>query len=206
MFVRMANDLEDEQNSGREQVLKEASIEFGRRVKELRKAAGLTQAELADRLGRWGKSYHQTTVAKLEAGTRPTTLDELMPLAVALGVSQREFFDDPSPAARAEQKVREAEHELVRMQEDMVQTFTRLKQIQESIRTAVDVYRRRLVALREFDPRAADERLSTLQKLEGVVQEFGDALDPEAVAERRQEAEDLQDLADTLRTEQWPEG
>lgn len=205
MFVRMANDLEDEQNSGREQVLKEASIEFGRRVKELRKAAGLTQAELAERLGRWGKSYHQTTVAKLEAGTRPTNLDELMPLAVALGVSQREFFDDPSPADRAEHKVREAEQDLLEIHSELMSAFARVKQLQNELQKRVHLYSRRVAALAEFDPEAAAERRQAVQELTGMIDSLGE-LSPEAVAERQQAADDLKDLADTLRTDQWPEG
>lgn len=120
MFVTMANELVDEQNSkSREQALKQAATEFGQRVRQLRKAAGLTQQQLADRLSQWGRSYHQTTVAKLEAGTRPTTLEELIPLSVALGVSQREFFEDPSPEDMAEREIREAEQRVDDVQAEL---------------------------------------------------------------------------------------
>lgn len=203
MLVRMTNEMEIAQDTGHDQALKEVSIEFGRRVRELRKAAGLTQAELAERLGRWGKSYHQTTVAKLEGGGRPTTLEELMPLAVALGVSQREFFDDPSPTDRAEHKAREAEQGVLEVHSELMVVLARVKQLQKELQRRIHVYSGRVTALAEFDSEAAEERRQVIWELSGVLDSLGE-LDPEAVAERQQEADDLKDLADTLRTAQWP--
>ncbi|MCW2651571.1 MAG: hypothetical protein QOE41_4618 [Mycobacterium sp.] len=46
---------------------------FGTTVKDLRRARGWTQEELAKRLTAAGYPMHQTTVAKMESGTRPTT-------------------------------------------------------------------------------------------------------------------------------------
>lgn len=59
---------------------------FGERVRYLRKLNSWTQAELADRLTIAGMPIHQTTVAKLEAGTRPTTLAEAEVFSQVLGV------------------------------------------------------------------------------------------------------------------------
>lgn len=178
MFVRMENILVNQETEDREQVLKQAALDFGRRVKQLRKAAGLTQTDLAERLSQWGRSYHQTTVAKLEAGTRPTTLEELIPLSVALGVPQRQFFEDPSPTDHAERKVREAEQAVVKLRSELSSARTHYQQVQNDLQRANETYAQRLEALRE--------------------------LDPEVVAERQQEAEDLQDIADTLKADQWP--
>lgn len=204
MLVRMATESDNAQDAGPEQMLREVSIEFGRRVRELRKAASLTQAELAERLGRWGKSYHQTTIAKLEAGARPTTLDELMPLAVALGVSQREFFDDPSPTDRAEHKVREAEQGLLEVHSELMSALAHVKQLQNELQRRLHLYSGRVTALAEFDSDAAAERRQVIWELSGVIDSLGE-LDPEAVAEQQQEADDLKDLADTWRADRWPE-
>lgn len=180
MFVRVTNELVNEENqpkdSSRELALKQAAIEFGRRVKQLRRAEGLTQAQLAERLSQWGRSYHQTTVAKLEAGTRPTSLEELIPLAAALGVSQREFFEDPSPADQAAHRVRLAEQELLALRSEFGLAHTRLAQLRDELQAAAARYERLVAGLGEFDAAAA--------------------------AERRQAVEDLKDLADTLRGDQ----
>ncbi|WP_186526295.1 helix-turn-helix domain-containing protein [Leekyejoonella antrihumi] len=190
----MAN-TEGESSPGHEQALEEAAIDFGRRVKKLRRAAGLTQRQLADRLSQWGRSYHQTTIAKLEAGSRPTTLDELTPLAVALGVSQREFFDDPSPADRAEHKVREAEQEVLKLRTDLELTHSRFVQLHRELRNAVNLYSSRVSVLREYDPEGAAERRRAIEEHEMLL----DELDAEAAVERR---ETEKDLADTWRQDQ----
>lgn len=59
----------------------------GQRVRQLREAAGLTQQELGASLFLHGEPLHQTTVAKLEAGTRPLRLNDVGALAA--------FFDVP---------------------------------------------------------------------------------------------------------------
>ena len=61
---------------------------FGEKVRSLRKQAGLTQEQLAERLGR-GKSY----ICNIERGTRKTTLENVPDLAEALGVSIGELVD-----------------------------------------------------------------------------------------------------------------
>lgn len=65
---------------------------LGERIKALRVAQGLTQQQLADKLGR-----HQTSITKIEAGTQDTSISDLYALAVALGVGIEElvlFADD----------------------------------------------------------------------------------------------------------------
>ena len=53
---------------------------FPRRLRDARKAAGLTQVELADRVG-----VHQTRLSQIEGGAA-TYLEMRWKLAVALGV------------------------------------------------------------------------------------------------------------------------
>jgi transcriptional regulator with XRE-family HTH domain len=57
-------------------------MEFGERLAELRRAAGLTQASLAERAG-----VHVAQLGRYEAGKTEPTLGALRRLAVALSVS-----------------------------------------------------------------------------------------------------------------------
>ena len=60
---------------------------FGRRVRELRKAKGFSQEELAHRAG-----MHYTYVGGIERGERNPALVNIGALASALGVSLAELF------------------------------------------------------------------------------------------------------------------
>lgn len=71
----------------------EVARAFATTVRELRKARGWSQDELARRLSANGFAMHQTTVAKLEGGTRPTSVDEVAALAVLLGVPIGRLYD-----------------------------------------------------------------------------------------------------------------
>ena len=65
---------------------------FGKRLAELRKARGLTQAELAEQI-----DVNQTAVGSYEIGRRRIPLSQIAPLAKALGVSLPELIElDPS--------------------------------------------------------------------------------------------------------------
>jgi transcriptional regulator with XRE-family HTH domain len=64
---------------------------FGRRLRELREAAALTQAQLADRAG-----MHPQAVVKLERGEREPSWASAVALAEALGVDCRAFLEAPS--------------------------------------------------------------------------------------------------------------
>src|SRR5690349_7349500 len=61
--------------------------QFRERFRAAREARNLTQAEVAAIVG-----MQQQTIAKIEKGTRPIQLDEIEPLADALGVYWRELF------------------------------------------------------------------------------------------------------------------
>lgn len=66
---------------------------FGERVLELRNAAGFTQEQLAALLSRTGRSYTQSTIAKIEKGTRPTSVGELYLLASALDTTVSKLLE-----------------------------------------------------------------------------------------------------------------
>jgi transcriptional regulator with XRE-family HTH domain len=67
----------------------------GRNVKRLRVAAGLSQAELADRMG-----VDRAYVSGLELGQRNPTIVTLWHTAKALGVKLIPFFEEEKPPRR----------------------------------------------------------------------------------------------------------
>jgi transcriptional regulator with XRE-family HTH domain len=70
------------------ELARQAAVRFGERVKDIRKAQNMSQEALAEAL--WattGRTYHQTTVARLENGTRPTSVEEAYLVAMLLGVA-----------------------------------------------------------------------------------------------------------------------
>jgi transcriptional regulator with XRE-family HTH domain len=67
----------------------------GRNVRRLRIAAGLSQAELAQRMG-----VDRAYVSGLELGQRNPTIVTLWHLAEALGVKLASFFEEEKPSRR----------------------------------------------------------------------------------------------------------
>lgn len=70
---------------------------LGARIKALRQAKGLTQAQLAEQCG-----YEPLTVSRFERGTYAPGIDTLTAIAEVLDVSVRDFFpegDTPEPAS-----------------------------------------------------------------------------------------------------------
>jgi transcriptional regulator with XRE-family HTH domain len=61
--------------------------QFGKRVRELRKARGFSQEELAHRAG-----LHYTYVGGIERGERNPALVNIGRIAAALGISPAELF------------------------------------------------------------------------------------------------------------------
>lgn len=62
-------------------------MDFGKRLKDARKARGLTQAELARRAG-----VSQGVITHYERGVNRPRLDQALALVQALGISLDEFF------------------------------------------------------------------------------------------------------------------
>lgn len=78
--------------------------ELGRRLREAREAAGLTQEELAFRV-----KLSRASVANIERGHQRVALHQFVELAQALGVEPIKLLPRPeSRAARIEQMVRQA--------------------------------------------------------------------------------------------------
>ncbi|TSC87303.1 MAG: DNA-binding protein [Microgenomates group bacterium Gr01-1014_16] len=60
---------------------------YGKRLRQLRKAKGLSQEELAFRSG-----LHRTYVSDLERGTRNVSLENIEKIAKVLGLELSELF------------------------------------------------------------------------------------------------------------------
>jgi transcriptional regulator with XRE-family HTH domain len=69
---------------------------FPGRLRELREAAGLTQTQLAERVG-----VQRDAVARWEAGNREPLWSNVVALAESLGVSTEAFLQPPTPRAPA---------------------------------------------------------------------------------------------------------
>lgn len=71
----------------------ELEREFGARIRDWRKHKGWSQLQLASALCEAGFiDLHQTTVSKIEAGTRPLGVAEAAAIAVALGLEPMAIF------------------------------------------------------------------------------------------------------------------
>lgn len=79
---------------------------FGVQIRDLRKSRGMSQAGLAGQLAAVGCVLHQTAIAKIEAGTRPTTVAELAALALVLDQEAEQlvtrYVMSPPPGLAAE--------------------------------------------------------------------------------------------------------
>jgi transcriptional regulator with XRE-family HTH domain len=71
----------------------------GARLQALRLAAGLTQAELAEKIG-----VHRVAVARWEGDEREPNWSNVVALAKALGVDCRAFTEEPSTEATEPRK------------------------------------------------------------------------------------------------------
>ncbi|MFG2855665.1 helix-turn-helix transcriptional regulator [Streptomyces mirabilis] len=67
---------------------------FVRQMKRRRRALGLSQAELAERVSRKGGSLYQQTIAKIESGLRRVQLQEADLIAEALDASVAEMLTE----------------------------------------------------------------------------------------------------------------
>lgn len=74
---------------------------LGGRIKALRVAKGLTQAELAEQCG-----YEPLTVSRFERGTYSPGIDTLATIAEVLDVPMQDFFVATSTEALAVEKLR----------------------------------------------------------------------------------------------------
>ncbi len=85
---------------------------FGLRIRSLRRARSWTQDEVAQWMTAAGYPMHQTTVAKIESGSRPTSVGEVDALASIFGKSVASLFTDGEPESRQEEVARLRQNKL----------------------------------------------------------------------------------------------
>ena len=61
---------------------------FGLRIRDLRKKSGLTQSELAERIG-----FSTNFIGMVERGERNTSVDKIFKLAKAFDIKLAQFFE-----------------------------------------------------------------------------------------------------------------
>lgn len=74
---------------------------FGRRVRELRQLAGLSQERFAERCG-----LHRTYIGAVERGERNISLVNIERIALALGISIQQLFEEISPRGKPSRSAR----------------------------------------------------------------------------------------------------
>lgn len=109
----MAN---DDDGYGFPQSAEQVRERLGSEVRRLRMERRWTQPDLARELAGIGVEMHQTTMAKLEAGARPTPAEELWALAVVLETDVNSLLPPTEPA---ETSVDQARIELERWKREV---------------------------------------------------------------------------------------
>jgi transcriptional regulator with XRE-family HTH domain len=67
--------------------LSDVAVRFGKRLREVREEAGISQEKLAELA-----TLHRTYVSSVERGKRNISIENIERLAIALGVSMRELM------------------------------------------------------------------------------------------------------------------
>ena len=70
----------------------QAEVVFGQQVRDLRRASGATQADIASAMTALGWRLESGQVAKLERAVRPVNVGEVLALAAVLGVPPSRLF------------------------------------------------------------------------------------------------------------------
>lgn len=70
---------------------------FGGKIRDWRRARSWSQEDLAQKMTELGFEMHQTTVAKIERGTRPLRVAEAVALAQVFDVPALAVFHGPGP-------------------------------------------------------------------------------------------------------------
>jgi transcriptional regulator with XRE-family HTH domain len=90
---------------------------FVLRMRLLREARGISQAEIAARVTRMGIALPQQTIARIETGKRTLRLDEAEAIARALGVDLPDMIGNPVEVRNARKQLKEAQEQLGKLSE-----------------------------------------------------------------------------------------
>lgn len=72
------------------------AVRFGKRLREVREQAGISQEKLAEL-----STLHRTYVSSVERGKRNISIENIERLALALGVAMRELMPDDTTSRKS---------------------------------------------------------------------------------------------------------
>jgi transcriptional regulator with XRE-family HTH domain len=104
---------------------------FARRLLALRKTAGLTQDQLADRMTKAGNTMHRSAIAKMEAGDRAVSIGEAVQLAGVLGVDLADLASERSWDTEQDRAHRERAEVQIRVRSLELEVAERHKRLVE---------------------------------------------------------------------------
>jgi transcriptional regulator with XRE-family HTH domain len=111
-------------------------------VRHLRTARGWTQDDLARRMTAAGHTMHQTTVAKLELGVRPTGVDEITDIAAIFGIQPAALFEELGEEQELRQQMRELRARMIDIVEERDRLRSRLKTLEAEYKSTAAESRR----------------------------------------------------------------
>jgi transcriptional regulator with XRE-family HTH domain len=129
----------------------------GSNVQKFRKAAGLSQADLAHALSQRGASFQQQTVLKVEKGSRPLKLDEAVLIADILKMPMFDLLimrADAGELVEAALELNKANEALRRLQARRGELAGELEQLNQEMAQAEAVQRE---ASERFEAAAGDD-------------------------------------------------
>ncbi|MFD5218061.1 helix-turn-helix domain-containing protein [Streptomyces tendae] len=94
-----------------------AEANFVLRMRLMREARGISQAEVAARVTRMGVPLPQQTIARIETGKRSLRLDEAAAIARALNVELPDLMSAPVEVRNARKQLQEAQKRLQKLGE-----------------------------------------------------------------------------------------
>ncbi|MFI2104096.1 hypothetical protein ACH436_12425 [Isoptericola sp. NPDC019693] len=108
-------------------------VAFGRRVAAARASARLTQAQVTQMLAEQNVTVPATAVAKIETGTRPTSVLELVGLSTVLNASVGELTGeaDPSEVDTQRTEFARALWQVQSARADLITAAERYRQVRE---------------------------------------------------------------------------
>lgn len=117
---------------------------LARNVLRFRERTGISQTALAKALAERGLPFHQPTIQRIEAGTRPVRLNEALVIADALGMHLDDLIApaDAEAAARRLDLARIAAAYAVQELADQVRAIhARIESARDGVRAALTLYR-----------------------------------------------------------------
>ncbi len=111
--------------------MKSEKEKLGRRIKEIRRARGLSQEQLAELIG-----IEQKHVSRLEVGKSYPTIDRLEKIALALNVSMGSFFDSENQTSFGE-KSKRLEQMLSELDNDYQLMILKFSQIMKALHETI---------------------------------------------------------------------